>query len=83
MNKGLEYREQALSVREKCLRSLKERLVERANIMQARFDNESAALHKLTSNYNRDKDQMTLEQVHEYEQNCSQIKFRCTSHHLS
>lgn len=69
-------RDQALTVREKCLRALKERLIERANIMQARFDEETASLNKLTANYNRDKDQMTMEHVHEYEQNCAGIKFR-------
>lgn len=63
-------------VREKCLRSLKERLIERANIMQSRHDEELALLQKLTSNFNRDKDQLTTEQICEYEEKCNATKFK-------
>ena len=69
-------RDQALLVREKCLRSLKERLIERANVMQMRYDEETRSLNKLMVNYNRDKDQMTIEQVHEHEQQCTSTRFR-------
>ena len=63
-------------MREKCLRSLKERLIERANIMQARYDEETTVLNKLMANYNRDKDQMTMEQVQEHEHSSASVKFR-------
>ena len=50
---------QALEVREKALKALKDRLIERANIIQARLDEETPALGKRQQNFNRDRDQMT------------------------
>ena len=44
--------------------------------MQMRYDDETRSLNKLMTNYNRDKDQMTIEQVHEHEQQCSSTRFR-------
>ncbi|GMH37248.1 hypothetical protein BSKO_05121 [Bryopsis sp. KO-2023] len=69
-------REQALEVREKALKALKERLIERANIIQARHDEETAALTKRQANYQRDRDQMTREEEEEYEQACEESLFR-------
>lgn len=63
-------------MRERCLRALKERLIERANIMQTRLDEESVLLNKTMASYQRDKDQMTLEQVAEHEQLVATINFR-------
>eukprot|EP00803_Ostreobium_quekettii_P006145 evm.model.scf_58.17 EVM.evm.TU.scf_58.17 scf_58:148652-165934(+) len=69
-------KEQALEVREKCLKALKERLIERANIIQARHDEEAAALSKRQANYQRDRDQMTREEEEEYEKACEESLFR-------
>lgn len=69
-------REQALEVREKCLRALKDRLVERANIIQARLDEETSSLAKRQANYQRDREQLTPEEEEEYEQACQDSLFR-------
>jgi len=46
-------RKQALQVKEECLRSLKERLLERANIIQAHLDAEYDALKQRQALFNR------------------------------
>ncbi|KAL6761433.1 hypothetical protein V8C86DRAFT_3131553 [Haematococcus lacustris] len=69
-------REESLQVREKCLKALKDRLIERANIIQARLDEESAALAKRQQNYQRDRDQMTVEEEEEYERAVEESMFR-------
>eukprot|EP00210_Caulerpa_lentillifera_P006016 g5750.t1 len=67
---------EALLVRERCLRALKERLIERANIMQTRLEEETTSLNKSMASYQRDKDQMTLEQVAEHESIIAGLNFR-------
>ncbi|MEW5310705.1 MAG: hypothetical protein WDW38_002476 [Sanguina aurantia] len=69
-------REQALETREKCLKALKDRLIERANIIQARLDEESTALAKRQQNFNRDRDQMSAEEEEEYERASEESMFR-------
>ncbi|KAK9811814.1 hypothetical protein WJX72_010643 [[Myrmecia] bisecta] len=68
--------QEALEVREKCLKALKDRLVERANIIQARHDEERATLNKRQANFQRDRDQMTREEEEEYERACEESMFR-------
>ena len=55
-------------VRENCLKALKERLIERANIIQARHDEETAALAKRQANFQRDRDNLGRAEEEEYEQ---------------
>ncbi|GAX80447.1 hypothetical protein CEUSTIGMA_g7886.t1 [Chlamydomonas eustigma] len=69
-------REQALDVRERCLRALKDRLIERANIIQARLDEDTTALSKRQAAFNRDRDQMTQEEEEEYEKAVEESLFR-------
>jgi len=67
---------EAMEVREKCLKALKDRLIERANIIQARHDEETAALAKRQANFQRDRDQMTRAEEEEYERACEESMFR-------
>ncbi|DBA85904.1 TPA: hypothetical protein ACH3X1_005449 [Trebouxia sp. C0004] len=69
-------RQEAMEVRERSLKALKERLVERANIIQARHDSETAALVKRQAHFQRDRDQMSREEEEEYEQACEDSMFR-------
>ncbi|KXZ51889.1 hypothetical protein GPECTOR_11g323 [Gonium pectorale] len=67
---------QALEVREKALKALKDRLIERANIIQARLDEETAALAKRQQNFHRDRDQMSAAEEEEYERQTEESMFR-------
>ncbi|GLI65995.1 hypothetical protein VaNZ11_009689 [Volvox africanus] len=69
-------RTQALEVREKALKALKDRLIERANIIQARLDEETAALAKRQQTFHRDRDQMTATEEEEYERQTEESMFR-------
>ena len=69
-------REEAMKAREACLRALKSRLLERANIIQTRLDNENQKLAKRQAAFQRsqrDHDQGTDE---EFELFCSETMFR-------
>ena len=67
---------EAMDVRERCLKGLKDRLIERANIIQARHDEETAALAKRQANYQRDRDQMSRAEEEEYDRACDESMFR-------
>ena len=69
-------RDEALQAREACLRSLKDRLVERANIVQSRLDEENAALSKKQAAFQRNRDHMDPADEHEYERYCQEAMFR-------
>ncbi|PNW72944.1 hypothetical protein CHLRE_14g612700v5 [Chlamydomonas reinhardtii] len=69
-------RGQALEVREKALKALKDRLIERANIIQARLDEESAALAKRQQTFHRDRDQMSAAEEEDYERQTEESMFR-------
>ncbi|KAG2491059.1 hypothetical protein HYH03_010505 [Edaphochlamys debaryana] len=69
-------RPQALEVREKALKALKDRLIERANIIQARLDEETAALAKRQQNFHRDRDQMSAADEEDYERQTEESMFR-------
>ena len=58
---------EAKSVRERCLQALKDRLIERANTIQSRHDEETAALAKRQANFQRDRDQPSRAEEEEYE----------------
>ena len=67
---------QALGAREACLRSLKDRLVERANIVQSRLDEENAALSKKQAAFQRNRDHMDPNDEADYERYCQEAMFR-------
>lgn len=69
-------REEALKVRDDCLRSLKDRLVERATIVQSRLDEENAALSKRQASFQRNRDHMEPSDEAEYERYCQEAMFR-------
>ena len=69
-------RTEALQTRDLCLKALKERLVERANIIQGRHDEETAALAKRQQNFQRDRDQVGRAEEEEYERACEESMFR-------
>ena len=69
-------REDALQAREACLRSLKDRLVERANIVQSRLDEENQALSKRQAAFQRNRDHMDPSDEAEYERYCQDAMFR-------
>ncbi|EFJ23290.1 flagella associated protein 50 [Selaginella moellendorffii] len=69
-------RVQMLEVRENCLKALKQRLLNRATIIQTRYDEETAALAKRRANFERDREQMTVDEVEKYEQDCETAVFR-------
>ena len=68
--------EECKEVRKACLRALKDRLIDRANIIQARHDEETAALAKRQANFQRDRDQMSRDEEEEYERSCEESMFR-------
>ena len=67
---------EAAVTRDACLKALKDRLIERANIIQTRHDVETAALKKRDANYQRDRDHLTSEQEEEYHKACGESAFR-------
>lgn len=69
-------REEALAAREACLRSLKDRLVERANIVQSRLDDENATLSKRQAAFQRNRDHMDPADEADYERYCQEAMFR-------
>ena len=68
--------EAAMAVRDRCLKALKERLIKRANIIQTRHDEETAALAKRQANFQRDRDQMSPQEEEDYEKACEEALFR-------
>ncbi len=67
--------EEAAKARASCLAALKERLLERANIIQRRLDEENSALSKKQANFQRSRDHM--EGADEaFEKFCSEAMFR-------
>ncbi|MCO5551284.1 hypothetical protein L7F22_004783 [Adiantum nelumboides] len=69
-------RQQMLDVRDSCLKAVKERLVNRATIIQTRYDEETSALSKRRANFERDREQMTVEDEETYNLDCDNALFR-------
>ncbi|ETV99093.1 hypothetical protein, variant [Aphanomyces invadans] len=69
-------RDEAHSVRDLCLKNLKERLLERANIIQTRLDKENAALAKKQAAFQRSQREHDQGTDEEFERFCSETMFR-------
>ena len=69
-------KDDAFQARDGCLKALKERLVERANIVQSRLDEENAALSKRQAAFQRNRDHMEQSDEVEYERYCQEAMFR-------
>ncbi|KAJ0405407.1 hypothetical protein ATCC90586_009446 [Pythium insidiosum] len=69
-------KDDAHTVREMCLRNLKERLLERANIIQGRLDKENALLAKRQAAFQRSQREHDQGTDEEFERFCSETMFR-------
>jgi hypothetical protein len=68
-------KEEALEVRQTCLDSYKARLVERANIIQARLNEENAKLSRKQEQFQRSQREGDMS-TEEYEKYCTEAMFR-------
>lgn len=68
-------REEAQRVMEECIEALKNRMYERANIIQQRLDQENASLQKKQAAFKRSQDQADGADE-EYERECAEHMFR-------
>ena len=68
--------EEAQRARDSCLKSLKERLIERANIMMARLTEENSKLAKKQAAYQRNARDRDAVAEEEFERFCSEAMFR-------
>jgi len=68
-------KEEALDVRQTCLDSYKARLVERANIIQARLNEENAKLSRKQEQFQRSQREGDMS-TEEYEKYCTEAMFR-------
>lgn len=67
---------EAQQIRELCLKAYKDRLIERAQIMQNRGEQESAAYQQRQADYVKRQETLTAEEVEAYKQFCSDTLFR-------
>ncbi|XP_074865016.1 dynein regulatory complex subunit 7 [Carettochelys insculpta] len=67
---------QALRLKEDCLNDFKHRLIEKANLIQARFEEETQELQKKQQWYQQNQLSMTLEDEDAYLTYCSDAMFR-------
>jgi hypothetical protein len=69
-------KDDAIHVKDECLKALKDRLIERANIIQSRLDAENAILARKQAAFQRTRDHATPEAEEEYEEFCAEAWFR-------
>ncbi|GMI05467.1 hypothetical protein TrVE_jg4585 [Triparma verrucosa] len=69
-------REDAQKVREACMKALKDRLLERANIIQNRLNEENSALAKHQASFQRNQRDNDPDTEEEFERQCSEAMFR-------
>ncbi|XP_071973018.1 dynein regulatory complex subunit 7 isoform X2 [Engystomops pustulosus] len=67
---------QAQQVKEDCLRDLKDRLIQQANLIQARFEKETQELQKKQQWYHQNQPSMNKEDEEAYLEYCSEAMFR-------
>jgi hypothetical protein len=68
--------EDALSVKNSCLKSLKERLVEKTSIIQSQLDSISAEYQKRQAIYAKKADSMTAEETEQHAKFCNEALFK-------
>ncbi|XP_069822533.1 dynein regulatory complex subunit 7 isoform X3 [Dendropsophus ebraccatus] len=69
-------RVQAQQVKEDCLQDLKNRLIQQANLIQARFEKETQELQKKQQWYHQNQPSMNKEDEEAYLEYCSEAMFR-------
>uniref|UniRef100_F6URF0 Dynein regulatory complex subunit 7 n=1 Tax=Monodelphis domestica TaxID=13616 RepID=F6URF0_MONDO len=67
---------QALRLKDECLNDFKQRLIDKANLIQTRFEKETQELQKKQQWYQENQVTMTLEDEESYLTYCSQAMFR-------
>ncbi|KAA0193233.1 Coiled-coil domain-containing protein lobo [Fasciolopsis buskii] len=72
-------REQAFALREECLQDFKQRLINKANIIQTRFERETEKLQKKQQWYQLNQISLSKEDEQEYLQYCNDAAFRITT----
>jgi len=69
-------RDEAISIRENCLKGFKDRLIEKANILQARHDEETVQYQKSNSAYVATSSDLTVEEKEKYVVNANNTLFK-------
>ncbi|KAK3749491.1 hypothetical protein QZH41_013464 [Actinostola sp. cb2023] len=69
-------RQEAYKLKEECLQDLKHRLIDKANLIQGRFEKETQELQRKQSWYQQNQVSMTKEDEEEYLNYCSEAMFR-------
>ena len=69
-------RAEAYKLKEECLQDLKQRLIDRANLIQARFEKETQELQHKQAWYQQNQISMTKEDEDDYLTYCSEAMFR-------
>jgi len=69
-------KDEAIGCKDEALLALKNRLIDRANIIQSRLDDENAILARRQAAFQRTRDHATPEQEEEYEEFCAEAWFR-------
>jgi hypothetical protein len=69
-------KEEALAVRDACLKSMKERIVEKTSIIQTRLDEVSTEYQRRQLAYSRNADTMSVEETEEYVKFCNNALFK-------
>lgn len=69
-------KEDMVSIKDACLKSLRERLVEKANIIQGRLDEVTAEYQRRQLAYSRNADSMTVEDTEAYVKFCNEALFK-------
>ncbi|KAI8815434.1 hypothetical protein BJ742DRAFT_876531 [Cladochytrium replicatum] len=69
-------KEEALTVKEAYLKGMKERLVEKANIIQSRLDEVTAEYQRRQLMYSKNADLMSVEETEEYMNFCNEALFK-------
>eukprot|EP00112_Aurelia_sp_Birch-Aquarium-sp1_P024025 Seg740.7 transcript_id=Seg740.7/GoldUCD/mRNA.D3Y31 product="Dynein regulatory complex subunit 7" protein_id=Seg740.7/GoldUCD/D3Y31 len=69
-------RQDAFKIKEECLQDLKHRLIDKANLIQARFEKETQELQKKQTWYQQNQMNMTKEDEEDYLNFCSEAMFR-------
>ena len=69
-------KEDAIAVKTACLKSLKERLIEKANIIQGQLDEVTAEYQRCQLVYSKNADSMTVEETDNYVKFCNDSLFK-------
>ncbi|KAI8847415.1 hypothetical protein BC829DRAFT_418416 [Chytridium lagenaria] len=75
-NQTVLNRDESILVKDSCLKSLKERLIEKANIIQGRLEEVTAEYQRRQLAYSRNADSMTVEETDEYVRFCNEALFK-------